>query len=229
MQIMNNNWKSFPIVLAALLLGVVTALAAPQKEDPQVEHILAELDKSAADFQTLQADIKNTKYTKVVDDTSVENGKLWFCRDRRGNKITIEFEKPSRREILIANGMVSIFYPKINKLDEYPFGSDTLQNRAELGLLAGVGSSGQTLLKTYTIQYLGEEKVNGKKTLKMVMTPRSTAAKSFFSTQEVWLDSEHWLPVREKLVESSGDYLTIDFDHVEKNKRISDKVFRIKR
>jgi outer membrane lipoprotein-sorting protein len=229
MQFMNNNWKSFLIVLAALLLGILTTLAAPQKEDPQVEHVLAELDKTAADFQTLQADIKNTKYTKVVDDTSVENGKLWFRHDRHGNKIKIEFEKPSRREILIANSIVSIYYPKINKLDEYPFGSETMQNKAELGLLAGVGSSGQTLLKTYAIKYLGEEKVNGKKTVKMVMTPRSAAAKSFFSTQEVWLDSQRWLPVREKLVESSGDYLTIDFDHVEKNKHISDKVFRIKR
>ena len=203
--------------------------AAPaEKEDAQVEHILAQLDKTAADFHTLQAKIRNTKYTKVVDDTSIENGRLWFKHERRGNKIKIEFKDPSRREILIADGKVSIFYPKIKKLDEYPLGSESLQNKAELGLLAGVGSSGETLRKTYHIQYLGEEKVAGKKCAKLVLTPRDPKAKSFFSTQEVWLDNGHWLPVRQKMVESSGDYLTIDFEDVERNKNISEKTFKIK-
>ncbi len=217
------------------LFSVVTGLlsfplwAAPlQREEPQVEHILSELDKTAATFRTLQAKIRNTKYTKVVDDTSVETGRLWFRHGRHGNEIKIQFEKPSRREILISDGNVSIYYPNIKKLDTFQLGSDALQNKAELGLLAGVGSSGETLRRTYSIRYLGEAKVDGRKTVKLVLTPRSPKAKTFFSTQEVWLDSDRWLPVRQKLVESSGDSLTIDFSDIEKNKRISEKTFRLK-
>lgn len=222
--------RLFPVLFVSAIFFLVPSLNAtpPQKEDSQVEHVLFELDRTAANFQTLQAKIKNTKYTKVVDDTSIEFGRLWFRHDRHGNKIKIEFDKPSRREILIADGKVSLYYPNIKKLDEYALGSDSLQSKAELGLLAGVGSSGETLRKTYFIRYLGEEKVSGKQTVKLVMTPRNPKTKTFFSTQEVWLETNHWLPVRQKLVEPSGDSLTIDFDGVEKNKRISEKVFRIK-
>lgn len=224
--------KTFTIIflwLSAIgMFGVGLWANPPQREDAQLEHILSELDKTAATFHTLQAKIKNTKYTKVVDDTSVETGRLWFRHERRGNQIKIQFEKPSRREILIADGNVSIYYPGIKKLDQYQLGSEAAQNRAELGLLAGVGSSGETLRKTYMIRYLGEEKVDGRKTAKLVLTPRNARAKSFFSTQEVWLDTDHWLPVRQKLVESSGDSLTIDFTDVEKNKHISDKTFHLK-
>jgi outer membrane lipoprotein-sorting protein len=217
------------LVLAIILLGSFPLIGRGEKEDPQVERILAELDKAAADFRTLQAKIRNTTYTKVVDDTSVENGRLWFQHERRGNKIKLEFKDPSRRDILIAEGKVSIYYPKIKKLDEFALGSESLQNKAELGLLAGVGSSGESLRKTYSIRYLGEEKIEGKKTVKLSLTPRDPKTKSFFSTQEVWLNTESWLPVRQKMIESSGDSLTIDFDDVEKNKRISDKTFRIKK
>ncbi|MBZ5551992.1 MAG: outer-membrane lipoprotein carrier protein LolA [Acidobacteriia bacterium] len=226
---MRPNPAILILALSIILLGSFPWLGWAQKEDPQVEHILAELDKAAADFQTLQAKIKNTTYTKVVDDTSIENGRLWFQHERRGNKIKLEFKDPARREILIADGRVSIYYPKIKKIDEFALGSEGLQNKAELGLLAGVGSSGDTLRKTYSIRYLGEEKIEGKKTVKLVLTPRDAKAKSFFSTQEVWLDAVSWLPVRQKMIEPSGDSLTIDFDDVEKNKRISDKTFKIKR
>jgi outer membrane lipoprotein-sorting protein len=215
--------------LAILLLNASPLLGAVQKEDPQVEHILSELDKSASDFHTLQARIRNTTYTKVVDDTSIETGRLWFQHDRHGNKIKLEFKDPSRREILIAEGKVSIYYPKIKKLDEFALGSEALQNKAELGLLAGVGMSGESLRKTYSIRYLGDERIEGKKTVKLILTPRDPKTRTFFSTQEVWLDTETWLPVRQKMVELSGDSLTVDFDDVEKNKRISDKVFKIKK
>jgi outer membrane lipoprotein-sorting protein len=226
---MNLKTPTIVAALMVLLSGTHHGAAPPQREDSQVEHILAELDNSATDFRTLQAKIKNTKYTKIVDDTSIESGHLWFRHERHGNKIKIEFDKPSRRQILIANGKVSLYYPNIEKLDEYALGSESLQSKAELGLLAGVGSSGETLRKTYIIRYLGEEKVAGKQTVKLVLTPRSPKAKSFFSTQEVWLDSEHWLPVRQKLVEPSGDTLTVDFDDVKRNDRISDKAFKIKK
>jgi outer membrane lipoprotein-sorting protein len=217
------------LALTTLLLGSFPLIGRAQKEDPQVEYILSELDKAAADFHTLQAKIRNTTYTKVVDDTSVENGRLWFQHERHGNKIKLEFKDPSRREILIADGTVSIYYPKIKKLDEFALGSESLQNKAELGLLAGVGSSGESLRKMYSIRYLGKENIEGRKTVNLVLTPRDAKTKSFFSTQEVWLETETWLPVRQKMIESSGDSLTIDFDDVEKNKRISDKTFKIKK
>ncbi|MBZ5535514.1 MAG: outer membrane lipoprotein carrier protein LolA [Acidobacteriia bacterium] len=217
------------LTLTTLLLVSLPLMGWAQKEDPQVEHVLTELDKAAANFHTLQAKIRNTTYTKVVDDTSVENGRLWFQHERRGNMIKLEFKDPAKREILIADGKVSIYYPKIKKLDEFDLGSESLQNKAELGLLAGVGSSGESLRKTYSIRYFGEERIEGRKTVKLILTPRDTKVKSFFSTQEVWLDMESWLPVRQKMLEPSGDSLTIDFDDVERNKRISDKTFKIKK
>lgn len=52
---MRPNPAILILALSIILLGSFPWLGWAQKEDPQVEHILAELDKAAADFQTLQA------------------------------------------------------------------------------------------------------------------------------------------------------------------------------
>ena len=71
------------------------------------------MDKSAADFRSLTADLENTKYTDVVKDTSVEKGHIYVRKD---SKMRIEITEPDPRTILRVGDSLSVYTPKIKRV-----------------------------------------------------------------------------------------------------------------
>ena len=71
------------------------------------------MDKAAQDFHSLTADIEHIKYTKVVDDKSVETGQIFVRRD---DKMLIDFQKPDPRTILRTGDSIIVYTPKIRRV-----------------------------------------------------------------------------------------------------------------
>src|SRR5260370_16294295 len=85
------------------------------------ESVLNRMDKAAADFHSLTADIEHIKYTDVVKDTSTETGQIFVRRDQ---KMRIEFAKPDPRVILRTGDSLFVYTPKINRVKEYNLGKN---------------------------------------------------------------------------------------------------------
>src|SRR5260370_32124558 len=69
------------------------------------------------DFRSRRANIENIKYTEVVKDTSTESGQMWFRK--KDEKMRIQFYKPDPRTILRSADSLSIYTPKIKRVEEY--------------------------------------------------------------------------------------------------------------
>ena len=65
------------IPLFALLLSVAS-FAQSKDSDSGLEHVLAQMDKTAAAFRTTQADFVWDQYAKVVDETDTQKRKGLF-------------------------------------------------------------------------------------------------------------------------------------------------------
>jgi outer membrane lipoprotein-sorting protein len=186
------------------------------------ESALAMMDKSAADFHTLTANVEHSKYTEVVKDTSTETGQIFVRRDQ---KMRIEFTKPDPRTILRTGDSLFIFTPKINRVEEYDLG----KNRAMVDqyLSLGFGTRSQNVLKSYDVALTGEEEIDQRKTLLLELTPKSEAVRKQITKVEMWIDESSWLPVQQKFFEAgSGDYLLIRYSNMMKNLKISDSKFK---
>jgi outer membrane lipoprotein-sorting protein len=215
------------VCLTALLVLSVLACAVELGADQTTgrwtsDSVLAMMDKSAADFRSLTADIEHIKYTDVVKDTSTETGQIFVRRDQ---KMRIEITKPDPRTILRSGDSLYVFTPKINRVEEYDLG----KNRAMVDqyVLLGFGTKSQEVLKSYNVSLTAEEELDQRKTLVLELTPKSDDIRRQITKIEMWIDEASWLPIQQKFYEAAaGDYFLFHYSDIKKNLKISDSKFK---
>jgi outer membrane lipoprotein-sorting protein len=212
----------FGLIFAALL-SLTPPTHAQSAQKWTADSVLSMMDAGARDFRTLTANIENIKYTEVVKDTSTESGQMWFRK--KDEKMRIEFYKPDPRTILRSGDSLSIYTPKINRVEEYNLG----KNRAMVDqyVLLGFGSRSDSVKKSYTVTFGGEQELDGKKTLLLELVPKSDEIRAQISKIQMWIDESAWLPLQQKFVEAgSGDYFIFHYSDIKKNLRIDDSKFK---
>jgi len=217
------------VSVAALVGGMVFACglllgASSSQENVRwtTESVLQKMDKSAADFRSLTADIEHIKYTDVVKDTSSETGQIFVRRDQ---KMRIDFTKPDPRVILRTGDTLFVYTPKINRVEEYNLGKN--RSLVDQYVLLGFGTKSQSMQRSYDIALTGEEEIEQHKTFLLTLTPKSEDVRKQITKIQMWIDSSSWLPVQQKFFEAgSGDYFLSKYSHMMKNLKINDSKFK---
>jgi outer membrane lipoprotein-sorting protein len=214
------KWIGMAILgLATFQVGIK---AAEEELAPETRRILTQMDRANQTLTDLSANIKQTKIIIAVNDTSTDTGKLFFRKEKKGNKTKFEYETPEPKTILIDKGKVQIYEPKINRFYE----PNLAKNQAESEFfMVGFGSSAN-LTKVYNARFLKEEYINGHKTSLLELKPKSASA--MFAKIQLWVDQTNWLPAQIRLFETTGDHLTVLFEGVKINPGLKDSVFKIK-
>ncbi|MEW5974207.1 MAG: outer membrane lipoprotein carrier protein LolA [Acidobacteriota bacterium] len=207
-------------VTGALLLALNATTAAPNSTHA-TQKVLAKMDEAGRKLSNLTADIKLTKLTKVINDESVENGKLFYQLSKQGSRARLEYEEPKDKTLLIDKGKALIYEARIKRLQEYDLGKN--RDVSDF-LLTGFGST-VTLTKRYEVSFVREETLNGTPTSLLDLKPRSDS--SVFTRVELWIEHNRWIPIQTRLHETSGDHLTIQFDNLKINPGIPDRMFKL--
>jgi outer membrane lipoprotein-sorting protein len=209
-------------ILILILLGSQSLLALPRGEmSTETRRVLSKMDEATRGLSDLTSDVKMTKVTVVVDDTALETGRLFYQRGKKESRTRIEYQSPETKTLVIDKGKAQLYEPGINRLTEFSLG----KNRAEGEFLSiGFGPSNQ-LTRTYDVGLVKEEVLKGQKTSVLELKPKSTTA--MFKGIQLWIDESRWIPVQMRLTETSGDYLTIEFENIQINTNLTDKTFRL--
>ena len=216
----------FRKLLAALCLLLAAASARGDAGQTRttwtLPEVLKQLDLEAKSFRSLTADLERTKVTVVVDDKSVESGKVFIRKD---DKMRIELTQPDARTILRTGDDLYIYNPRLKRVEQYNIG----KHRAEASqfLLLGFGSSGGDLKDKYLLALMGEETIDKRKTLLLELTPKSDKFRSQIAKIHLWIDTATWMPVQQKFFETgSGDYFVVHFTNIVRNPRLTDAQFK---
>lgn len=203
------------------MLFLLAVAVSPPLAANSAEAVLARMDQTAPDFNSVNADVRKESYTAVIDDTEVESGTMWMQRGRRAKdlEMRIEFTKPEPRSVAFSGSKGEIFYPKIKTVHEYDLSKH--KDLLEAFLLLGFGSSGTDLAKDYNVRYLGEEAIDGSTVDHLEMTPKSSKAREKLNKVELWLSREGAYPLKQKFYTPSGDTTTIAYSNVEINPDLS--------
>ena len=198
-----------------------TGIAQPQGK-ATLESVLGMMDRSAADFKSLSADIEHIKYTAVVQDTSTETGQIFVRHDA---KLRIDFITPDPRTILRTGDNLYIYTPKINRVEEYNIGKNRVT--ADQYLALGFGTKSENLKKNYQVSLVDEEELDGRKTAVLELIPNSEEVRKEIPKIHMWVDEASWLPLQQKFFEgSSGDYFLSRYRNLMKNLKIQDSRFK---
>jgi outer membrane lipoprotein-sorting protein len=211
------------IVSLPLLILLPLFLLAQSSAKWTLESVLDRLDAGARDFRTLTANVEHIKYTDVVKDTSSESGQMWL--QKKDEKMRIEFAKPDQRTILRSGNSLAIYNPKINRVEEYDLGKD--RALVDQYVRLGFGTRSEDLKKGFSVTFVGEHDLDGKKTLLLELTPKVDQVRAQISKIEMWVDESAWLPLQQKFFEAgSGDYFIFHYSDIKKNLKIEESRFK---
>jgi outer membrane lipoprotein-sorting protein len=221
------------LLAAVLVATLISAGLHAQNSQPgqaagksDVEKVLSQMDATASNFRSAEAHVTWEQYQKVVDDTDVQEGTVYFRRSGKDIQMAADIAKPAPKAILYADGKVQVFEPKMNRVTNYAAG----KNRADIEsfVVLGFGGGGHDLLKNFDVKYAGTEKLNGVETEKLELVPKSARLRGMFERLLMWIDPKLGVAVQQKFFQPEGDYRLTKYSDIRLNQKLSDSAFKLK-
>ena len=213
----NRNLASIGMATKLLIPVLCVLAAASASKAESVENILARMDAAAPKFYGMAASVQMTTFTKIISDTTVENGELKIQRLKgKGTRAIIDFSgEKDAREIAFLGSIIRIYYPNLKLYQDYDVGqnSDVLNQF----LLLGFGSSGKDLSDNYDIKDQGSENLAGQNTTKLLLVPKSDKVKEKLAKIEMWIPDGAGYPVQQQFYEPSGNYRKVAYSQIKIN------------
>jgi outer membrane lipoprotein-sorting protein len=218
------------LAVVGILLVATAAFAA---EAPQaasfsadLERVLSQMDVVAATFKTAEAVFVWDQYTKVVNETDIQSGKVYFRRAAKEIEMAADIAQPAQKYVLYQNSTVRVYEPRIDQVTMY----NTGKNRAEVEsfLVLGFGGRGHDLQKSFEVSFQGYEEASGVRAAKLNLVPRTAKGKNIFDHIVLWIDSARGISVEQQFVEAQGDYRLAKYNNIKLNQSIPVEVFKLK-
>jgi len=198
--------------------------------DAQAElaRLIAQMDRTAANFTTAQAQFVWTQYISVVDENDVQKGTVYFRRTGRQVEMAADITEPTPKQVLFSDSKVQLYQPKTGQYNQYDTGK--YQGLVESFLVLGFGGSGQDMLKSFTVTYLGKETMDGVAVAKLDLVPKSEKARNTFERVSLWIDLARGVSLQQQMFapKPDKDYRLAKYSDIQLREKIPDGVFKIK-
>jgi len=212
-------------ILLLLSLSVSAQQAGKAAPSADLERVLTLMDTTSTSFRDLEAAFAWDQYTKVVDETDTQKGKVYFRRAGKETQMAADISAPDKKYVLFIGGKVQIYQPNIEQVNEYQAGAN--KEAVESFLVLGFGGSGHALDKSFDVSYSGHETLDGVQTDKLDLVPKSPKVRNMFDHIVLWIDPRG-VSVRQQFVAPSGDYRLAKYFDIQLNDKISDAAFKLK-
>ncbi len=201
--------------------GQVTP-AGPQ----DLKNVIAQMNQASKTFKTAQAEFQWDQYQKVVDETDVQKGQMFLKRTSKGMDAALRITSPDQKQVLFKDGDLQFYQPKIDQVTERKAG----ENRSDIEsfMSLGFGGSGDDLLKNYDVKMSGWEQVDGVKTAKLELVPKSEKIKASLSQVILWLDPARDVSIKQQFLQPSQDYRLAHYSDIKINGSLPRDVFKLK-
>jgi outer membrane lipoprotein-sorting protein len=191
-----------------------------------LDKVLNRMDDAASEFRSAEANISWEQYQKVINDSDIEEGKVFFRRTGKDIQMIADITKPAPRQILYSGGKVQLFEPKVDRVTVYTPGKS--RTDVESFVVLGFGGGGHELLRTFDVKYAGTEDLNGVQTEKLELVPKSERLRGMFERLVMWIDPKLGVALQQKFFQPEGDYRLTKYSDIRLNQKISDNVFKLK-
>jgi outer membrane lipoprotein-sorting protein len=213
---------------AAAMIGCLLTAAVSVGQSPELERVLKQLDDASRKFKATQANVVWDEYHKVVNETDTQKGTIYFRREAGQVQMAVDFTDPDKKYIRYKDGKVEVYLPGKDEVDEYNPGKN--RTDVESYLVLGFGGSGQDLLKSYDVRFVGTQIVDGINTEELELIPKSSRLRSdFIARILLWIDPVRGISVQQQFFEPGGsDFRLVKYSDIKIDQKIPDDVFKLK-
>ena len=196
--------------------------------EEKLDDILTKLDRSAAGFKGMTADLKETAHTAVINEDQVESGTIRMKRSKPGDtRMLVDFTEPDPKRVALQGQTLQIFFPKSNTVQILELGKSS--DLIEQFLLLGFGTTRRDLTAANEVSYGAAEDVSGRPAIRLQLIPKSKDVLQRVQKIELWLSPDTGYPLQHKIYQPGGDYELFSFEHLNMNPAdLSDASLKLK-
>jgi outer membrane lipoprotein-sorting protein len=221
----SSFWRCFAVAILPVL--AIWAQEPPLvQSNAALERVLNLMDSTAANFRSTEASFVWDQYTKVVNESDTQKGKVYFRRAGKETQMAADITEPDQKSVLFTDSKIEVYQPRIDQVTVYNAGKN--REAFESFLVLGFGGSGHDMLKSFDVKYLGTERVDGTDAFKLELVPKSPKIRNNFDRIVLWIDQARGVSVQQQLFEPSGDHRLAKYSGIELNQKIPDTVFKLK-
>jgi len=201
------------ISAAALSLPAFAATVDPNSLD----EVIRKVQEQQKTTSTLEADFRQEKILALLVKPEMSTGHFTFSKP---NNVLWRYDAPKRVEMLIANGMLTTYYPDLNKAEQievkryqdrifkYMGASGAID---ELGAWFNFTFSNRADMPTYVLD----------------LAPKSKQIAKRVRHLKIWIDKKSYLTTKFEYTESDGDITRYEFTNIKVNEPIASSRFTL--
>ena len=193
--------------------------SASAAADGQLDQILNNMQKAAADIKTIYARMDQAKRDAAIGGTEKYSGEIFFKHAGKNNdKVRINYDNPKGQTIWIVGDAITLYQKATNTAYISSRKAQASKN-SEYAFVATPYTSVPDLKRQYNIVHVGDDGGMAK----LELTPK---AKSSLKKLTLWVDQGSWLPTRYQVAESNNSVTTFTLSNLKTNGVISDNTFK---
>jgi outer membrane lipoprotein-sorting protein len=219
-----------PLGLLLAVIAGVSIISSPGAANGQsaglVSSVLNRMERNRQSLKSLKASLSMEKYNSQLRDKDQYIGTVMYMpANGRNAYVRIEWQKPRREILAVANGQYTLFRPSLGQAMRGKTGSIKGSQGASSVLDMMYMSKQQLEAKFQPVQDVREETLwGGISTIHLTLVPKGNAS---YKYAEIWVDSAG-MPVQTKIVEKNDDATTMRLSGMERNPKISTSDFDLK-
>jgi len=210
---------------AMAISGIALTLAAWSKPADDLDAVLARMDQASAAFKGMSAHARRLSHTDVINEDNVDSGTMLLKRSHpRDMRMLVNLTQPDPKTVALQGRKLEVYYPKMQVVDEFDVGKS--RELLDQFFLMGFGTSRADLLSAYTIRLVGPDTVDGQKTQRLELIPKSKEVRQHLNKLELWI-SEGGYPIQQKFYLPGGDYMLVTYSEMKINPDLPEAALKL--
>ena len=208
--------RLFSVAICAAALSF-PVLAAPTVDPNSLDEVIRKVQEQQKFTNTLEADFRQEKILALLAKPEVSTGHFTFSKP---NNVLWRYDAPKRVEMLIANGMLTTYYPDLNKAEQIEV------KRYQDRIFKYMGASG-------AIDELGAyfdftfRNVSNAPSFELDLKPKTKGIAKRVRHIKIWIDKKSYLTTKFEYTEGDGDITRYEFTNVRVNQPIEQRRFTL--
>ena len=208
-----------------LLSVAILTVAVPRLPAETLEATFARMDRAAANFTGVTADLRRLSHMALLNEDTVETGTFRMKRTRHDVRVLFDIKQPDPKSYAFDGKKLEEYLPHEQTVQEYDAGK--YKSLADQFLLLGFGTTSKELQADYTISFGGPETIGNEKTTRIELIPKSKELLVHLPKVDLWISDQMGVPVQQKFYSPGGNYNLATYSNIMLNPNLPDSAVKL--
>jgi len=205
------------VALCASAIGGTPVFAARIVDPNSLDEVIRKVQEAQKKTSTLEADFRQEKVLALLAKPEMSTGHFTFSKP---NNVLWRYDAPKRVEMLIANGVLTTYYPDLNKAEQIEV------KRYQDRIFKYMGASGAIDELSSYFDFTFSNKSDEPSYL-LDLKPKTKAIARRVRHLRIWIDKKSYLTTKFEYTEGDGDVTRYEFTNVRVNEPIEQGRFTL--